>query len=471
MNSDSAFQAYYNALHLFSEPLPRVPVGYVEGSMLYNSNGDGVVSGYVISADDEWIVTCCRSNDNKGNLPIIGTGQSKTDSNMALWLNATTNLVEFTFGDGGKSAYKVTTSAYDVKQMHTYRMKLSTGEAWIDGDYVGKASSVSSVPHPKPLALFGSYRGSSINSSFKGACSDIVVLRNGEEVAHWVPVDGGIYSSGGMYDIVRNEWTHVSGIVYFNFDADWNVQVNDNEEYSIYLKTAPVGDSTTLDWGDGTVDAYAAGTDSVLSHTYASAGRYALSLRAPYGSALRLNQKAYADNSMNQTLVGHVEFSSTKLPHSLLFGSDAITSIALHGRISTFEAASVRNCSSLAMSSLPTGVTSIGNKCYMGSSSITIDRLPDNLIILDTEAFRGCSGITIREIPASCTAIGNYVFHGCSSITSMTFKGTPTSIGTGVFNGCTILRDIYVPWDSSDEINANAPWGATNATIHYNHTA
>lgn len=33
------------------------------------------------------------------------------------------------------------------------------------------------------------------------------------------------------------------------------------------------------------------------------------------------------------------------------------------------------------------------------------------------------------------------------------------------FNKCTNLTDIYVPWAEGDV--GGAPWGATNATIHY----
>ena len=36
-----------------------------------------------------------------------------------------------------------------------------------------------------------------------------------------------------------------------------------------------------------------------------------------------------------------------------------------------------------------------------------------------------------------------------------------------LFEECTNLTDIYVPW-AEGTVN-NAPWGATNATVHYNH--
>lgn len=56
-----------------------------------------------------------------------------------------------------------------------------------------------------------------------------------------------------------------------------------------------------------------------------------------------------------------------------------------------------------------------------------------------------------------------------TAINSVTFKNninTLPSISSGVFSYCTWLTDIYCPW--AEGAVANAPWGATNATIHYN---
>lgn len=50
----------------------------------------------------------------------------------------------------------------------------------------------------------------------------------------------------------------------------------------------------------------------------------------------------------------------------------------------------------------------------------------------------------------------------------MTFKGTPSSINSNAFNSCINLLTINVPW--AEGAVANAPWGATNATINYNYT-
>ena len=102
---------------------------------------------------------------------------------------------------------------------------------------------------------------------------------------------------------------------------------------------------------------------------------------------------------------------------------------------------------------------------FNGSTDLKLTKLPKNTTTIGKYCFWGCTGITISEIPAGVTTIEESAFTGCTGITSLTFKGTPTSIPAWTFGNCTNLKDIYVPW--SEGAVANAPWSATNATIHY----
>ena len=83
-------------------------------------------------------------------------------------------------------------------------------------------------------------------------------------------------------------------------------------------------------------------------------------------------------------------------------------------------------------------------------------------------AFSGCTNLALTSLPEGLKSIGDNAFQNCTSLTSITFKGTPTTIVSSVFPGCTNLTEIKVPW--SEGKVANAPWGATNATITYNYT-
>ena len=61
--------------------------------------------------------------------------------------------------------------------------------------------------------------------------------------------------------------------------------------------------------------------------------------------------------------------------------------------------------------------------------------------------------------------VGDSLLRNTSSGWVCKFLGTPTSLGTRMFYNASD-GDIYVPW-SEGEV-ANAPWGATGATVHYN---
>ena len=65
------------------------------------------------------------------------------------------------------------------------------------------------------------------------------------------------------------------------------------------------------------------------------------------------------------------------------------------------------------------------------------------------------------------TEVGTRAFAYCTNLTKVTFGSKPT-IYSDAFNDCTNLQTINVPWAEGEV--ANAPWGATNATINYNYT-
>lgn len=85
-------------------------------------------------------------------------------------------------------------------------------------------------------------------------------------------------------------------------------------------------------------------------------------------------------------------------------------------------------------------------------------------------AFTNCSNSNELLLGLNIDTIGENAFRNFASdgnVNSMRVRilGTPTSMGTNIFN-TTKQGDIYVPW--ADGAVANAPWGATGATIHYN---
>lgn len=90
----------------------------------------------------------------------------------------------------------------------------------------------------------------------------------------------------------------------------------------------------------------------------------------------------------------------------------------------------------------------------------------ENVYNIDAGAFEGCS--SLKDVPymPKLSKIENNGFARCKGLTRFNFYMTATSITDNAFSGCTNLLDIYVPWGEGEV--KNAPWGAKNATIHYN---
>lgn len=117
---------------------------------------------------------------------------------------------------------------------------------------------------------------------------------------------------------------------------------------------------------------------------------------------------------------------------------------------------------------LPNTITTINQSAFAGCEKLQLTSLPTSLQIIAQNAFFKCKKITISEIPETITFIGSGAFSTCTALTEITFKGTPTSrINDDAFSYCTSLVIINVPW--AEGAVANAPWGATNATINYNY--
>lgn len=145
----------------------------------------------------------------------------------------------------------------------------------------------------------------------------------------------------------------------------------------------------------------------------------------------------------------------------------SLTGFVMHGRtkIRSYE---FNNCTNLALNSLPNGVTSIGYRAFFGCKSLALTSLPSGVTNIGGEAFAYCINLALTSLPEGLTSIESQAFRSCTGLTSITFEGTPTNINSIAFDECSMLTSIKVPW--AEGAVANAPWGATNATITYNYT-
>ncbi len=117
---------------------------------------------------------------------------------------------------------------------------------------------------------------------------------------------------------------------------------------------------------------------------------------------------------------------------------------------------------------IPRGQDSIGNWFMNCHKLKNIYGDFSEIKIIANNAFNNCRSLTeIPYMPKLHSLLAN-AFYGCSGLTSFKFYTKASSIHTYAFTGCINLTDIYVPWAEGEV--SGAPWGATNATIHYNTT-
>ena len=95
--------------------------------------------------------------------------------------------------------------------------------------------------------------------------------------------------------------------------------------------------------------------------------------------------------------------------------------------------------------------------------------LPDSIEYIGTRAFSGCAfANTTLTLPSSLRSIDGNTIFAYTNLQAVIFRSTPSTIKADTFSGSTDLTDIYVPWSEGEVFGA--PWGATNAQIHYNYT-
>lgn len=240
-----------------------------------------------------------------------------------------------------------------------------------------------------------------------------------------------------------------TGLEYYFSDGVWELVGGSVVDGSIQLSTLSVTANGRYNAGSGA--AYRAvnvnvpnpstGTLSITQNGTVNVAQYAnVSVNVPDASKADIIKMVERTTSINSlpdeiTQIGNYAFSNYT----------ALALTTLPASVTNIGAFSFRNCSNLALTALPNGVTTVG-----------------------AQAFYGCPSIAIAAIPAAVTSIGERAFYGCDGLTSLRFTNKNIAISDNVFSGCPNLTDIYVSW-SEGEV-ANAPWGAVNATIHYDWT-
>lgn len=185
-----------------------------------------------------------------------------------------------------------------------------------------------------------------------------------------------------------------------------------------------------------------------------------------------VNVSSGGEDGADNGLDAFVEMSGT----NLISNAEVVGEYALSGLNRPFSivlpnATAIRrgafDRSGLTDISMP-NVTDIAFEGFDYCRSLVLTSLPSGIENIWSGAFSDCSKLQITSIPSSLKVLSSAAFSWCTGLTTLTFEGVPENVASNVFTGCGNLTTINVPWAEGEV--ANAPWGATNATINYNYT-
>ena len=114
---------------------------------------------------------------------------------------------------------------------------------------------------------------------------------------------------------------------------------------------------------------------------------------------------------------------------------------------------------------IPYGETSIKQSQFL-DSDIEVVVIPSTVETIGTSAFN--LSFKLREvfIPYSVKTIGVSAFANCIKLENIFIPSSVDDISSDAFSTCANLTDIYIDRPES-EAPTGAPWGATNAIVHY----
>lgn len=135
----------------------------------------------------------------------------------------------------------------------------------------------------------------------------------------------------------------------------------------------------------------------------------------------------------------------TSIGNRAFLGITSLKEVEIADSVANIGEAAFANCTSLETIDIPDSVTSIGDWAFEGCSSLEFIELPKGLTKLNYALFDGCSNLRTVIIPDSVTTVDHWVFNNCTSLTNVAIPKNVTTVGSGMFSGCESLKTITIP--------------------------
>ena len=243
----------------------------------------------------------------------------------------------------------------------------------------------------------------------------------------------------------------------------------------------------TITWAKGVADADA-DPDDALTTVQMASGTSMPNMGASYGpdptTGTRIGDLYYTFSGTNATCIGYASTINwntfTSIPDTVVnngttytvtnIGQNAFkncTSLALTSLpsgLTTISSSAFNGCTRLALTSLPSGLTEINGSAFSGCTNLALTSLPSGVTSISTSAFQSCTRLALTSLPSGVTSIGTYAFSGCTNLALTSLPSGVTSISQSAFKNCTSLALTSLP-NGVTSIGNDAFNGCTNLAL------
>ncbi len=126
------------------------------------------------------------------------------------------------------------------------------------------------------------------------------------------------------------------------------------------------------------------------------------------------------------------------------FMNTELTSITIPSSVTSIGDKAFYGCSKLTSVIFPSGskLESIGKSAFYNCSMLASIEIPDSVDSIESMAFSGCTGLTSVKLPNNIKSIAAWTFDRCSELTSIDISDGVTSIGEDAFSACSKLVSV-----------------------------
>lgn len=255
--------------------------------------------------------------------------------------------------------------------------------------------------------------------------------------------DGWNYNSAQLSNITHDLDV---GAMYKTADGKTELRISITTALSpkLYLNKSDSSEMT-IDWGDGFSEVLTVSGAFNKTRTYAKAGYYSIKIWISSGSGTYVlgNGTVNTPVSDGKIIEAYIGDNVTGLAAYAFGQRYNIAVISLPSAITTIGNGAFTDCNVLTYITIPTLVTYLGESMFTNNYALSKVSIPNGVTNIWTGLFTSCGALRKIVLPDALQIIQSYTFSSCGSLEKVVAKGA-LRIETYAFQYCTSLTKIEI---------------------------